>query len=102
MQGIELKNGENDIFIPYHAINRLTIEPNTEWQEIQVPWYRKILSTPAGWVKTGKWDLVIETIGQHCGRIIFETHEAALKKLEEFKAVDLLYWKGENKCKWQF
>jgi hypothetical protein len=86
MDGLSLTNNKgNEVFIPYQSIDRLTIEPNTVWGELDVPWYKKILSTPTDYIKTGKWDILIETVGQRAGRIVFETKEAAEKKLEEIK-----------------
>lgn len=91
MDGIMIVNSKgNDAFIPYHAIDRITIEPNTEWREVPAPWYKM---PRHDWVKTGKWDLLIETMGRNGGRVVFDTKEAAEQKLEEIKTavpVDLV------------
>lgn len=91
MEGVMLVNSKgNDVFIPLHAIDRVTIEPNTEWQIVPSPWWK---SPCHDRVKTGKWDLLIETVGRNDGRIVFDTKEEAEKKLEEIKTavpVDLV------------
>jgi len=85
MEGITIVNSKgNDAFIPLHAIDRITIEPNTEWKMIPAPWYKM---PQHDWVKTGKWDLLIETVGRNGGRVVFDTKELAEKKLEDIKAM---------------
>ena len=84
MDGIMIVNSKgNDAFIPLHAIDRITIEPNTEWKMVPAPWYK----SSCQWVETGKWDLLIETVGRNGGRVVFDTKEAAEKKLEDIKAM---------------
>jgi len=83
MDGISFINGKgSDVFIPYQAIDCVTIEPNTEYRVVPSAWYTFARSD---WVKTGKWDLLIETSGKNGGRIVFGTKEAAEQKLEEIK-----------------
>ncbi len=91
MDGITFVNSKgNDVFIPYQAIDCITLEPNTVWEMVPTPWYR---CPRHDWIKTGKWDLLIETMGRNGGRIVFDTKEAAEQKLKEIKTaipVDLV------------
>ena len=85
MDGIVFLNSKgNDVFIPYQAIDCITLEPNTIWGMVPAPWYK---CPRHDWIKTGKWDLLIETIGRNGSRIVFDTKEAAEKKLEEIKTI---------------
>lgn len=83
MDGITFVNSKgDDVFIPYQAIDCITLEPNTVWEKVPAPWYKR---PRHDWVKTGKWDLLIETMGRNGGRIVFDTKELAEQKLEEIK-----------------
>jgi len=87
MEGVNLVNSKGeDVFIPFHAIDRITIEPNTEWAYSEKGWLQRVFGGHHDWEKTGKWDLKIETIGDNIGRIIFDTKESANKMLEKIKS----------------
>jgi len=85
MDGIAFINSKgNNVFIPYQAIDCITLEQNTVWEMVPAPWYKM---PRHDWIKTGKWDLLIETMGRNGGRIVFDTKETAEQKLEEIKKV---------------
>ena len=86
MNGLNANNGDKEVFIPYKSIDRIVIQPNEVYGELDVKWYKKILSTPTGYIETGKWDLLIETIGGSKNRIVFKTKQGALDRLEEIKS----------------
>jgi hypothetical protein len=85
MKGLHLEKAGNDVFIPFSAIDRLRVSPEKDFVDVNTKWY----SCPKHeWVETGKWNLVIETIGGKEGRLRFDTKELAQAKLEEIKKTE--------------
>ena len=84
MAGLILVNElGNKSFIPFHAIDRMTIMQKKDFVYSEKGWLQKLLGGEYNWEKIDKWAIFIETNGGKTGTMNFDTKEDAEKKLGE-------------------